>query len=195
MTVPIPLAAFPGAGISRDITGRPLTPGALLIVSLPGGPARASTPGHGSQPTPPGWPGDRSGLWLRNAAGGLCVLAAAAAAVSFTAQYRMVDATRHLPAIAALEAAIPDAAALVFACLGITLALHGRRALRARALNLAAVAASVFMNAIAAAPGWRNLAIWALPPVAYALASDTLIGVVRTWALALSALAEVPRGY
>ena len=31
------------------------------------------------------------------------------------------------------------------------------------------------MNAIAAAPGWRNLAIWAMPPVAYALASDTLI--------------------
>ena len=100
--------------------------------------------------------------------------------VSFTAQYRMVDATRHLPVVAALEAAIPDAAALVFACLGIALAVHGRRALRARALNLASVAASVFMNAIAAAPGWRNLAIWAMPPVAYALASDTLIAVVRT---------------
>ena len=128
--------------------------------------------------------GDRSGLWLRNAAGGLCVLAAAAAAVSFTAQYRMVDATRHLPAIAALEASIPDTAALVFACLGIALALHGRRALRPRALNLASVGASVFMNVIAAAPGWRNLAIWAMPPVAYALASDTLIGVVRAWALA-----------
>ena len=96
----------------------------------------------------------------------------------------MADATRHLPAIAALEAAIPDAAALVFACLGIALALHGRRALRARALNLASVGTSVFMNAIAAEPGWRNLAIWALPPVAYALASDTLIGVVRAWALA-----------
>jgi hypothetical protein len=27
---------------------------------------------------------------------------------------------------------------------------------------------------IAAAPGWRNLAIWAMPPAAYALASDTL---------------------
>ena len=63
----------------------------------------------------------------------------------------MVDATRHLPAIAALEAAISDAAALVFACLGVALALHGRRALRARALNLASVGASVFMNAIAAA--------------------------------------------
>jgi hypothetical protein len=96
--------------------------------------------------------------------GGLCVLAAAAAAVSFTAQYRMVDATRHLAVVAALEAAIPDAAALVFACLGIALALHGRRALRARALNLASVGTSVFMNAIAAAPGWRNLAIWACLP-------------------------------
>ena len=127
---------------------------------------------------------DHSGRWLRNAAAGLCVLAAAAAAVSFTAQYRMVDATRHLAVIAALEAAIPDAAALVFACLGVALALHGRRAIRARTLNLAAVAASVFMNAIAAGPGWRNLAIWAMPPVAYALASDTLIGVVRGWALA-----------
>ena len=123
---------------------------------------------------------DRSGPWLRNAAVGLCILAAAAAAVSFTAQFRMVDATRHLAAIAALEATIPDAAALVFACLGIALALHGRHALRARALNLASVGASVFMNAIAAAPGWRNLAIWAMPPVAYALASDTLIAVVRT---------------
>ncbi len=131
----------------------------------------------------PGWAGpgkDRSGLWLRNAAAGLCVLAAAAAAVSFTAQYRLVDATRHLPAIAALEASIPDAAALVFACLGVALALHGRRAIRPRALNLAAVGTSVFMNAIAAAPGWRNLAIWAMPPIAYALASDTLIAVVRT---------------
>jgi hypothetical protein len=135
----------------------------------------------------PGWAGpgkDRSGLWLRNAAAGLCALAAAAAAVSFTAQYRMVDATRHLPVVAALEASIPDAAALVFACLGVALALHGRRAIRARALNLAAVGTSVFMNAIAAAPGWRNLAIWAMPPIAYALASDTLVGVVRAWALA-----------
>jgi len=181
MTVPIPLA---GAGTSRDITGYPLTPGALLIMSRPGGRALASAAGPGSQPGPPGRPKDRSGLWLRNAAAGLCVLAAAAAAVSFTAQYRMVDAARRLPVVAALEASIPDAAALVFACLGVALALHGRRAMRPRALNLAAVGTSVFMNAIAAAPGWRNLAIWAMPPIAYALASDTLVGVVRAWTLA-----------
>ena len=147
----------------------PVFPLALTEQSL------ATTPDTGTPPASRPAP-DRSGLWLRNAAAGLCVLAAAAAAVSFTAQYRMAETARHLPAIAALEAAIPDAAALVFACLGIALALHGRRALRARALNLAAVGASVFMNAIAAEPGWRNLAIWALPPVAYALASDTLIG-------------------
>jgi Protein of unknown function (DUF2637) len=127
---------------------------------------------------------DRSGLWLRNAAAALCILAAAAAAVSFTAQHRMAETARHLPAIAAAEAAIPDAAALVFACLGIALALHGRRALRARALNLASVGTSVFMNVLAAEPGLRNLAIWALPPVAYALASDTLIGVVRAIVIA-----------
>jgi hypothetical protein len=152
----------------------------IPLTLLPAASRRHATPAA-SQPE---LDKDRSGLWLRNAAAGLCALAAAAAAVSFTAQYRMVDATRHLPAIAALEAAIPDAAALVFACLGIALALHGRRALRARALNLASVGTSVFMNAIAAEPGWRNLAIWAMPPVAYALASDTLIGVVRAWALA-----------
>ncbi len=127
---------------------------------------------------------DRSGTWLRNASAGLGVLAGAAAVVSFTAQYRMIFAARRLALVAGLEAAIPDAAAVVFASLGIALALHGRRAVRARALNVASVAVSVFMNAIAASPGWRSLAIWALPPVAYGLASDTLIGVVRAWAIA-----------
>ena len=184
MTVAIPAVSLPGAGTGRDITGRPPASGLPLIMSGPAAPV----PGPGSHPAPPRWPGDRSGLWLRNAAAGLCVLAAAAAAVSFTAQYRMAEAARHLQVVAALEAAIPDAAALVFACLGIALALHGRRALRARALNLASVAASVFMNAIAAAPGWRNLAIWALPPVAYAW-SDTL---PLDWA-AVTALLEPHR--
>ncbi len=184
---PAILLAAPGAGspatcLTTGAVGV-LTPAVPLALS---GPARSPLV-YVSRPNPitprphsAVSAGDRSGPWLRNASVGLCVLAAAAATVSFTAQYRMVDATRHLPAVAALEASIPDAAALVFACLGIALALHGRRALRARALNLASIGASVFMNAIAAAPGWRNLAIWAMPPIAYALASDTLITVVRT---------------
>jgi hypothetical protein len=172
--------------IGQNPVGGPVMPRVLVVLTGPAGQSASQGPVAGKV-SGTGWtsPGqDRSGLWLRNAAAGLCVLAAAAAAVSFTAQYRMAETARHLPAIAALEAAIPDAAALVFACLGIALALHGRRALRARVLNLASVGASVFMNAIAAAPGWRNLAIWVLPPVAYALASDTLIGVVRARTLA-----------
>jgi hypothetical protein len=114
----------------------------------------------------------------------LAVLAAASAVVSYAAQYRMVFAAKGVASVAALEAAIPDVAALIFATLGIALALHGRRAIRARVLNVAAVVTSVAMNVLAAGHGWRNLAIWAMPPVAYALASDTAIGVVRAWTLA-----------
>ena len=120
-----------------------MMPCILLALPNPALPFMAAAPDPG-KPTGdrPRWNAsgrDHSGIWLRNAAAGLCLLAAAAAVVSFTAQYRMVDATRRLAVVAGLEAAIPDAAALVFACLGIALALHGRRALRARALNLAAV--------------------------------------------------------
>jgi hypothetical protein len=114
----------------------------------------------------------------------LAVLAAASAVVSYAAQYRMVFAAKGVVPVAALEAAIPDVAALIFATLGIALALHGRRAIRARVLNVAAVVTSVAMNVLAAGRGWRDLAIWAMPPVAYALASDTAIGVVRAWTIA-----------
>jgi hypothetical protein len=114
----------------------------------------------------------------------LAVLAAASAAVSYAAQYRMVLAAKGSAPVAALEAAIPDVAALIFATLGIALALHGRRAIRARVLNVASVATSVTMNVLAAGHGWRDLAVWVMPPVAYALASDTAIGVVRAWTIA-----------
>jgi hypothetical protein len=174
--------------VGEEPGGRAMMPCILLALPNPALPFMAAVPDAGKhagdRPRRSASGRDHSGIWLRNAATGLCLLAAAAAVVSFTAQYRMVEATRRLSIVAGLEAAIPDAAALVFACLGIALALHGRRAIRARALNLAAVGTSVFMNIIAAAPGWRNLAIWAMPPIAYALASDTLISVVRAWALA-----------
>ena len=161
--------------------GDPLRRDAAVGGQVPGQPdgGGRQIAGHG-----PVQPADRSGAWLRNAMAGLAVLAAAAAVVSYQAQYQMIAGYKHAPVVAALQAGIPDAAALVFACLGIALALHGRRAVRARALNVAAVGTSVAMNALAAAPGWRALAVWVLPPAAYALASDTLIGVVRAWAIA-----------
>jgi hypothetical protein len=122
--------------------------------------------------------------WLRGAAIALGVLAAAAAVVSWEAQYVMVRHVKHAAVIAALEAGIPDAGAVVFAALGIALALHGKRALRPRALNAACIGISLAMNALAAGHGWRDLAIWVMPAGVYALASDTLIGVVRAWVLA-----------
>jgi hypothetical protein len=157
----LPAQAVPAAGLPA------------FSAAAPAARARHAGPGR-----------DRPGIWLYAAAAGLCVLAGSAAAVSFSAQYRLVYAARRLAVVAGLEAAIPDAAALVFACLGVALALHGRRAVRARALNAASAGASVFMNLIAATPGWRDLVVWVMPPAAYALASDTLIGVVRTWVIA-----------
>ena len=122
--------------------------------------------------------------WLRNAMASLAVLAAGAAVVSWDAQYVMVSQVKRTPVIAALEAGVPDVGAVIFAALGIALALHGRRALRPRTLNVACVAISLAMNAMAAGRGWRDMAIWVMPAAVYALASDTLIGVVRAWALA-----------
>jgi hypothetical protein len=93
---------------------------------------------------------DSGRTWLRNAMVALALLAAAAAVVSWDAQYAMIRQARHIPAIAALEAGIPDTGALIFAALGIALALHGRRALRPRTLNVACVGLSLAMNAMAA---------------------------------------------
>ena len=111
--------------------------GQALLGLPPSLPANGSVGRPGARVIHLGTHVDRSRLWLRNAVAGLGVLAAAAAVVSFTAQYQMIFAARRLALVAGLEAAIPDAAALVFASLGIALALHGRRALRARVLNVA----------------------------------------------------------
>jgi hypothetical protein len=123
--------------------------------------------------------GNRAQGWLAGAIVALAVLAASAAAVSWDAQYTFVRAVKKVPVIAALEAGIPDVGALIFAALGIALALHGRRAIRPRSLNVTCIGVSLAMNALAAAPGWRDLAVWVMPAALYALASDTLIGVVR----------------
>ena len=126
----------------------------------------------------PRWRGpSEAGWWLRGAAVVLGLLAAASAAVSWQAQYVMVLGVKHAQVVAAVEAGIPDAGALIFAALGVAVALHGRRAVRPRVLNAACIAVSLAMNALAAGHGWRDLAIWVMPTTVYALASDTLIGV------------------
>ena len=129
----------------------------------------------------PGWAARQTRGWLWAAIAAVAILAAASAAASWNAQFTAVSAVRHPPVIAAIEAGIPDAGALFFACLGIALALHGRRAVRPRALNACCVAVSLTMNALASAPSWRDIAIWVMPSAMYAVASDTLIGVIRAF--------------
>src|SRR5215472_7538208 len=130
---------------------------AIAPPALPGGVTtarRLATPATRADGAP------RTGLaWLAGAMAALAVLAAAAAVVSWDAQYVMIAGVRHVQAIAALEAAIPDVGAAVFAALGIALALHGRRALRPRILNVGCVGISIGMNALAAAPGWRATSV------------------------------------
>ncbi len=153
-------------------------------VSAPGRagvPPRPASGGPDDQASLTGNPGRQARGWLRAAIAAVAVLAAGSAAASWDAQYRMVDQTRHQEVVAAVEAAIPDAGALFFGCLGIALALHGRRAIRPRALNAGCVGLSLTMNAIASAPGWRSVAIWVMPSAMYAVASDTLITVIRAF--------------
>jgi hypothetical protein len=154
-------------------------------LALPPGNGRApqSRPRRDPVTMPVSGPGP-AGWWLRGAAAVLAMLAAAAGAVSWQAQYVMVLSIKHSQAVAAAEAAIPDAGAVIFASLGVALALHGRHALRPRALNAACIAISLTMNVLAAGHGWRDLAVWVMPAAVYALASDTLIGVIRAQAAA-----------
>ena len=127
---------------------------------------------------------DRAGAWLRFAGVAVGLVAVAAAAVSYQAQWRLVYRDKHELGVSYIQAAIPDLGSLVFACFGIALALHGKRAIRARALNLLCVGISITMNALAARSGWTGLAVWVMSPVIYALASDTLIGVIRAYVTA-----------
>jgi hypothetical protein len=166
-------------------------PAALDWAGHEAAPAQRELPGRERHRGPAGGPprsfggaGDRAGTWLRCAGVAVGLVAAAAAAVSYEAQWRLVYADKHELDVSYIQAAIPDLGALVFACFGIALALHGKRAIRARLLNLLCVGISITMNALAARSGWTGLAVWVMSPVIYALASDTLIGVIRAYVIA-----------
>ncbi len=140
---------------------------------------RTARGGWAPRAGPPREAEDRAGTWLRFAG-----VAVAAAAVSYEAQWRLVYRDKHEVGVSYIQAAIPDLGSLVFACFGIALALHGKRAIRARLLNVLCVGISITMNALAAHSGWPALAVWVMSPVIYALASDTLIGVIRAYVIA-----------
>jgi hypothetical protein len=112
------------------------------------------------------------------------LLAAGQGYVSWFAQFHFVLAAKHAVVPSGIEGTGLDAAAVIFAFLAIVLARLGRRAIVPRILNVSCAAGSLLMNVLAGdlmSP--RSLAIFALPSVLYATASDQLIAVIRRHAL------------
>jgi len=119
---------------------------------------------------------------------GACVLlaglAVAMGVTSFHAQFTYIFATKRQWAPALLEALGLDTGAVIFALLGIALARLGRRAAVERVLVVTCALGSCGMNVLNANLGSpRSVAVYAMPPVLFALTSDRLIAVVRRAAL------------
>ncbi|KAB2380651.1 hypothetical protein [Actinomadura montaniterrae] len=166
----------------QDRYGRPVQ--VFNLRYLPGFLARRRA--NGAERDPRAEHTDRAGGWLLAVASVLLlILAAAQGYVSYRAQYSFVHAQKHEHAASMLEALGLDAAAVIFALLALAQARLGRPAVAERALNLACVLGSLFMNALSADPGSaKSVAAWVLPAALYAAASDRLIAVVRQRALA-----------
>lgn len=125
-----------------------------------------------------------SGTALTVALSGLLVLAVGMGYVSYKAQRAYVDQHKASELAATIEALGLDAGAVIFAALAFAAALAGRAAVRARVGNLACVGGSLAMNLMSAQLGHLgSMAVWAMPALLYAFASDTLIGEVRLRAL------------
>ncbi|HVB41186.1 MAG TPA: hypothetical protein VNF47_00600 [Streptosporangiaceae bacterium] len=124
----------------------------------------------------------KGGRFLAAAACLLLLLAAAQGYVSFRAQYTFIDHAKrsHIPSM--LEALGLDTGAVIFALLALSLARYGQAAAVERVLNVACAVGSMTMNLLAAdLTSPRSIAVWVMPSVLYAFASDRLIAVVRRW--------------
>jgi hypothetical protein len=114
----------------------------------------------------------------------LAALATAMGIVSWHGQYTFIEAIKHQHIAAALEALGPDTGAVIFAVLGVALALLGRRAVTERILVCACAALSILMNLGSANLGSpRAIGAYIMPPVLFAITSDRLIAVIRRSAL------------
>jgi hypothetical protein len=103
---------------------------------------------------------------------------------SFHAQFAYVYATKHSYGPSFLEALGLDCGAVIFSLLGIALARLGRRAVVERVLVVLCALGSCGMNALNANLGSpRSVAVWAMPPILFALTSDRLVSVIRRAAL------------
>ena len=123
--------------------------------------------------------GRKPGTILLVAASGLLfLLAAGQGYVSWRAQFMFVNKAKNAPLASGLEALGLDAAAVIFALLGLAHARMGRAARVERILNVACALGSMVMNVLAADLGSpRSVAVYVLPPVLYAACRDRLIAV------------------
>lgn len=147
----------------------------------------------------PGWP-ERTGsdaIGQSLIAGACLLLAGLAVAMgitSFHAQFTYIFATKRQWTPALLEALGLDAGAVIFSLLGIALARLGRRAAVERILVVICALGSCGMNVLNANLGSpRSVAVYAMPPVLFALTSDRLIAVVRRAALGRAADDDIER--
>lgn len=128
---------------------------------------------------------DATGRWLIAGACLLLVgLAVAMGVTSFHAQFTYIFAAKRQWIPSVLEALGLDAGAVIFSLLGIALARLGRRAAVERVLVVVCALGSCGMNILNANLGSpRSVAVYAMPPVLFALTSDRLVAVVRRAAL------------
>lgn len=125
---------------------------------------------------------DTGAILLIAAAILLLLLAAAQGYVSFRAQYTFIDHAKRTRLPSILEAIGLDTGAVIFALLALSLARRGQRGTIERILNVTCAVGSMVMNLLAAELGSpRSVAVWVMPSVLYAFASDRLIAVVRRW--------------
>ena len=114
----------------------------------------------------------------------LLALAVAMGITSFHAQFAYILPQSTATVRSILEALGLDCGAVIFSLLGIALARLGRRAVVERVLVVLCALGSCGMNALNANLGSpRSVAVWAMPPILFALTSDRLVSVIRRAAL------------
>ena len=111
---------------------------------------------------------------------GLAALAAAAFYVSFRAQFAFMFGVKHQDIPALVEAVIPDAGMVICSLLALGMACAGQSARVARLLVVVFAGLSAGMNYLAAdVTSFRSVAVYVMPPAAFAVCTDVAVSVVR----------------
>ena len=117
---------------------------------------------------------------------GLAALAAAAFYVSFRAQFAFMFGVKHQDIPALVEAVIPDAGMVICSLLALGMACAGHSARVARLLVVVFAGLSAGMNYLAAdVTSFRSVAVYVMPPAAFAVCTDVAVSVVRRHGLGI----------